>query len=125
MLFQTPKYSTRIFFAPARVFTFDLRNFQFPVRTKTTPLPRVTQVSFNRPDSMGDAGTSQLLYWHTLPSLHVAITLGRQILIDWPSCLIPIEVKTRRTKGGGVYNKQAFRQMGTYVREVFVAQPNR
>jgi len=45
-------------------------------------------------------------------------------LVDWPWCLIPIEVKTDLSRGGRE-NVLAHHQLGTYVREVLAAQENR
>ena len=44
--------------------------------------------------------------------------------IDWPWCVIPIEVKTDLERGGPE-NTVALNQLSTYVREVFTAQENR
>ena len=44
--------------------------------------------------------------------------------VDWPWCLIPIEVKTDLSRGGRD-NVHAHNQLGTYVREVLAAQENR
>ena len=44
--------------------------------------------------------------------------------IDWPWCVIPIEVKTDARRAGHK-NISALNQLSTYVREVFTAQENR
>ena len=44
--------------------------------------------------------------------------------VEWPWCVIPIEIKTEKSRGATA-NKDAFVQLGTYVREVFAAQENR
>jgi hypothetical protein len=44
--------------------------------------------------------------------------------VDWPWCVIPVEIKTDRNRGGPD-NVDALHQLGTYVREVFAAQENR
>jgi len=44
--------------------------------------------------------------------------------IEWPWCVIPIEVKTEESRGA-TGNKDTFCQLGTYVREVFSAQEHR
>jgi len=44
--------------------------------------------------------------------------------VEWPWCVIPIEVKTEQNRGATA-NKDAFVQLGTYIREVFAAQENR
>ncbi len=44
--------------------------------------------------------------------------------VDWPWCVIPIEIKTEENRGATA-KKDAFVQLGTYVREVFAAQENR
>ena len=44
--------------------------------------------------------------------------------VEWPWCVIPIEIKTEHNRGATA-KKDAFVQLGTYVREVFAAQENR
>jgi Fungal protein kinase len=49
--------------------------------------------------------------------------LGQAPPVEWQWCVIPIEVKTERTRYAN--DNQGMFQLATYVREIFAAQPHR
>ena len=64
----------------------------------------------------------------TPPSMDVEAHQGQRVReegppIDWPWCVVPIEVKT--DAGRAAHDILAINRLGTHVREVFTAQENR